>query len=626
MSQVTIQCRLVAPEEARQALWAIAAKKNTPLINELIQQVVRHSDFETWRQKGRHPARVVSGICSQLKGDARYSGQPARFFMSAEKVVNYIFKSWFQIQLRLQQQLSGKQKWLEILKSDEELTEICGQDLEKIREKAAQILKQIQQSTEFGEPTQNQASASRNLIRQRLFKQQNSAQQSLNRCAIAYLLKNGCQIPTNPEDPQKFALRRRKTEIQIKKLQDQIEARIPQGRDLTGQVWLQTLLTATQTVPSNNQEQKRWQDRLLVGSNPIPFPILFETNEDLVWSLNDKGRICVHFNGFSEHTFQIYCDQRQLPWFKRFLEDQEIKRRSKNQHTSALFALRSAQLGWKEGNDNGCSWNKNHLTLYCTVDTRLWSAEGTEEVRREKAADVAKTLTALNEKKSLSETQAAYAKRLSSTLSKLNNPFIRPSQPRKTVNAHIVVGLSLGWDKPLTLAVWDSNTQEILAYRSLRQLLGKDYDLFVRHRQQQQFQAHERHKAQRQGKNNRFGTSNLGEYIDRLLAKAVIAIAQHYSAGSIAVPKLDNIRSLLQAEIDTRAEQKIPGYIEGQKRYAKQYRRNIHRWSYARLIAQISSKAAQAGIAIEESKQPNIGSPQEKAKQVAIAAYALRKY
>ncbi|MBT9313806.1 type V CRISPR-associated protein Cas12k [Leptothoe kymatousa] len=125
MSQITIQCRLVAAEATRQYLWELASEKNTPLINELIQDVVSHPDFEIWRQKGRHPSDVVSKHCKLLKSKAQFSGQPSRFYMSAEKVVNYIFKSWFKIQNRHQRRLSGKQDWLNILKSDEELAEIC---------------------------------------------------------------------------------------------------------------------------------------------------------------------------------------------------------------------------------------------------------------------------------------------------------------------------------------------------------------------------------------------------------------------------------------------------------------------------------------------------------------------
>lgn len=238
---------------------------------------------------------------------------------------------------------------------------------------------------------------------------------------------------------------------------------------------------------------------------------------------------------------------------------------------------------------------------------------------------MAKVLTRLNEKDSLTETQAGYARRLTSTLEKLDSPFERPSQSRYRGKAHIIAGISLGWDNPVTVAVWNTSTQEVLAYRSLRQLLGKDYPLYRRHRREQQKQSHERHKAQKQGKGNRFGTSNLGEHIDRLLAKAIVAIAQQYSAGSIAVPRLDGIRDALQAEIEAKAEQKIPGYLEGQKRYSRDYKRSIHKWSYRRLLNQLASKATQAGLATEEVEQPMTGSTQDKAKAIAITAYESRQ-
>ena len=220
-------------------------------------------------------------------------------------------------------------------------------------------------------------------------------------------------------------------------------------------------------------------------------------------------------------------------------------------------------------------------------------------MRQEKAVETAKVLTRLSEKDSLSGTQQSYAKRLTSTLKRLDSSFDRPSQSHHQGKPHIIVGLSLGWDNPLTLAVWNAKTQKVLAYRSLRQLLGKDYALFLRQRREQGEQSHDRHKAQRQGKNNQFGTSNLGEHIDRLLAKAVMATAQQYEAGSIAVPKLDNIREILQSEIEAKAEQKAPGSIEGQKSYAKQYKSSIHKWSYGRLLDQVGSKAAQAGLIVE---------------------------
>ncbi len=157
-----------------------------------------------------------------------------------------------------------------------------------------------------------------------------------------------------------------------------------------------------------------------------------------------------------EHTFEIYCDSRHLHWFKRFLSDQEIKKNSKNQHSSSLFTLRSGRIAWQEGEGKGEPWNVHHLTLHCSVD-------------------------------------------------------------------------------------------------------------------------------------------------------------------------IGDMREQVNSEIKARAEQKCPECLEAQKKYAKQYRHSVHQWSYGRLISSIQSQASQAGIVIEEAKQPIRGSPQEKAKGLAIAAYCSRQ-
>ena len=111
-----------------------------------------------------------------------------------------------------------------------------------------------------------------------------------------------------------------------------------------------------------------------------------------------------------------------------------------------------------------------------------------------------------------------------------------------------------------------------------------------------QNESHKTEMHSKQSAPNQFGPANRGLHIDRLLAKAIIAIAQEYQAGNITIPSLTGIRERLNAEVQAKAEQKIPGYLEGQKRYIKQYRQAIHQWSHRRLIDQISSQAAQAAI------------------------------
>jgi hypothetical protein len=375
---------------------------------------------------------------------------------------------------------------------------------------------------------------------------------------IAYLLKNRCALPDSEEDPQKFAQRRRKAEIQVQRLQDQIEGRMPKGRDLTGQSWLETLITAATTVPQDNAEAKRWQDKLLTKPSSLPFPLSFETNEDMVWSKNEQGRLCVHFNGMSEHRFKIYCDQRQLHRFKRFLEDQETKRNSKA-HSSSLFTLRSGRLAWQEEEGKGKPWDVHHLTLYCTVDTRLWTAEGTEQVRQERASELAHKITSMKDKGKLSKTQTNYVQRMESTLTRINHAFDRPSRPLYQASPTILLGVSLGLEQPATVTVVDISTNQVLATRTVRELLGKNYGLLLRQRRQQQQTAHQRHKAQKRNAPNQIGEAELGQYVDRLLTKEIIAIAKAYRASSIAVPKLSEIREILQCEVQAKAEQKCSG-------------------------------------------------------------------
>jgi transposase len=156
----------------------------------------------------------------------------------------------------------------------------------------------------------------------------------------------------------------------------------------------------------------------------------------------------------------------------------------------------------------------------------------------------------------------------------------------------------LGLDKPATAAVIDGTTGEAIAYRSIKQLLGDNYKLLNHQRQQKRASSHNATKLKKSGC-NQFGESELGQYLDRLLATAIVKLAQTYQAGSIVLPKLGDMRELVQSEIQARAEQKIPGYIEAQEKYAKQYRVNVHQWSYGRLIDTIKAQASKDSIVIE---------------------------
>ena len=448
--------------------------------------------------------------------------------------MEYIYQSWLALQQRLQWRLKGQQHWLEILKSDQDLCQQADCSLETLCHQASEILASFQPSASN---KKKKSKKQKNSSGKSLFDAYDNAEDSLTRSAIGYLFKNNCKLSEEEEDPEKFTQRRRKAEIKIERLTRQIESSLPKGRDLTGERWLETLITAANTVPKDKEEFKSWQNILLTKPKSIPFPISYETNENLTWSKNEKGRLCVKFSGLGDQTLQIYCDQRQLKWFQRFYEDQETKRASKNQHSSSLFTLRSARILWQEGTAKGQPWQINYLTLQCTVDTRLWTAEGTEQVKQEKSDEITKILTNMEEKGDLSQTQEAFIKRKRTTLDRLNNSYPRPSKLLYQGQSHLLLGVAFGLEKPATIAIVDCRTGKAITYRSIKQLLGENYKLLNRHRKQKQMQSHQRHKNQKKFAPNQLTNSELGQYLDRLLAKVIVDIAQNYRVGSIVLPR-----------------------------------------------------------------------------------------
>jgi hypothetical protein len=617
MSQITIQCRLFADETAKQYLWELMCDRNTPLVNELLRLVALHPDFLTWRSRGKIPTKEFTKLAKTLNKDPRFNNQPAKFRISAEKTALYTFKSWVAIQKLTQQKLTGKISWLRMLRTNEESIADCGQDLEQIRLKAQDLLLQYQSSEDSAESREN--------IRKSLYQAYDQTKEALSLSAIAYLLRNRCQIPLDTEeDLNKFLKYRCKIENQIKILTQQLANRLPQGRDLTGERFLNTLEEATKNDPVDNAEFSRWQSQLLERPDLTPFPIILESNMDLMWYMNEQGKIGLHIGGMSEHEFTIGCGQRQLHYFQRFLSDYQTMLASKRHHTSSLFLLRSAKLIWIPIEGREEPWNIYQLYLACTLDTRLLTAEGTELVKQEVAASTTQKLVTMREKPDRNDKQDNYIKRLQSTIDKLEQPFNRPNKPLYRGQSNIIVAVSMGLQSPITAIAIDLTTQQILTYRSTKQLLGDNYRHLNRQRNLQTQQRHMNHNAQKKGLPRQLSNSELGEHLDRLFAKAIVELAQSYRADSIALPKLDQIRLIIQSEVDAMAQQKIPDYLEGQKKYAKQVRINLHNWSYNRLSASIISKAAQSEIAIEYGTQPARASPNDRAREIALSAYAKR--
>ena len=611
-------------------------EKNTLLVNELLKQINTHPDFDKWLKEGNITADVIIGLCKSLRAESRFQDMPGRFANAAEKLVKDIYKSWFALQEERKFRLWRKQRWLSLLRSDLELEQESGLSLEKLRTEATEILIKAQlECSREAEPDQATTDNSKALW-DNLFTAYDKSKSLRRRCAIAYLLKNGCQVSEVEEDPEAYQRRRRKKEIQIERLKEQLKSRLPKGRNLSDQEWLEALEQA-QGLIIDDEHLRQVQASLTRKPSPVPFPISYETNTDVRWSRNEHKRICVSFNGkgISHHTFEVFCDQRQLHWFERFDEDYKIFTQNKQQVPAGLLTLRSARLVWQEGEGEGEPWQVHRLLLHCSVETRLWTAQGTEEVHAEKIAKTQKIIDGMKAKGSRSSKLKDYE----SSLERLQpfQGFSRPSRVGYKGNPSIVMGVSFGRAKPATVAVINVETGEVLAYRDVKQLLSKpikegktkkkktQYEHLKRRREQQRLNSHERHNAQKNGDPCNFGESKQGEYVDRLLAKAIVEVASQYRASSIVLPDLRNIEEAAESEVRARAEQRFPGYKKLQDSYAKDYRASIHCWSYNRLAQCIELKAEKAEIATEKVHQPPGDTPQEKARNLVLAAYESRK-
>jgi hypothetical protein len=447
------------------------------------------------------------------------------------------------MQNQLHFRLKGQERWLQMLKSDKELAQAAEVSLDDIRRVAKDIIDRYSSEEEN--------------LSQQLFDAYDVAQDILTQSAICFLIKNGCRVPKKEEDPDKFKKCRRKAEIKAERLKVQVESRRPLGRDLTNDRWINTLLTAASTIPQDNSEAMAWQNQLLRQHPAVPYPVAFDTNEDLLWSKDSSGRLFVKFNGLGAHTFKVYCDQRQLRWLERFYQDREVKRQNKDKYSSALFTMRSGMLAWQEQQGKEETWQKNRLILACSLDTRFWSAEGTEVIRQQKAIEVKEILAKMEDKADLTKNQEAFITRRQSTLDRLNNPFPRPHQFLYCGQANLILSVSMTLEEPATVSIVNMITGKAITYRSFRQLLGDEYHLFNRQRKQKQRLSHLRKNAQRKHQIIHATESELGQYIDRLVAKSIVELAMEYQAGSIVLPALTNIREIVESEIKVRAEAKI---------------------------------------------------------------------
>ncbi|HEY9676093.1 MAG TPA: type V CRISPR-associated protein Cas12k [Waterburya sp.] len=720
----TIQCRLCTSEQTRRDIWQWM-EKYTLLVNELLEKIAQHPQFPEWQKKGDITRKAVGEILNPLKKNPQYAGLPSRFYTSAELISCDTYKSWLALQQQRQLRLLGKQRWLEAVESEFVLSATTDFNLDEIRAKAHTIREEALQEVN------RQGNKPKNLMGILLKTHEKTTKDSLSRRAINHLLINNLQVSEEDQNLNELSERLDKKKVEIKRLEEQLSSRLPKGRDPTRQRYLQILghICALPELKDDSQKLEAELDRLTIQQqlplfNELPYPILFYSSGDLYWSVQPQDtshpsdpengshpelpkskkhqkphgkrpteRISVKFKGVQskeakDHTFKIQCDRRQLPLFRRFLIDYQTYDNlpEEERFSEGLFTLRSACLIWRKDESRHRStkkigidqpegqlkpWNTHRLYLHCTVDRRLLTAEGTQQVRAEKKEAIIKVLkgkdkleqTELDEL-GLTKNQVIFVKRKCSTLNRLehNSPPPRPNTIPYEGQPDIAVGVSFSRHQPVAIAVVDVNKQEVLECQSAKELLNRGEaqyirknglkepvfkdgiekrhpnggNLYVRKGKrirwkpyrlvEQLHRRHQHHSQQRaeEQKQNRYqhsdSDSNLGLYVDRLIASRIVNFALQRKAGTIVIPQLKGIRECVESDIRAQAERLFPNEKERQKEYAKHYRVTFHRWSYARLSECIRECAETEGIAVVERKQSSQGDLEQKAIAIALSS------
>jgi len=717
MSIFTIQCRLCASEETRQDFWEWM-EKYTLLVNELLEKIAQHPQFPNWQKKGDISRVAVREILKPLKENPRYEGLPKRFYTSAELTCCDTYKSWLALQRQRQLRLLGKQRWLQAVESEFKLSVITDFSPDEIRSRAHTIREEAVQELN------QQGSKLKSLMGILLQRHDLMVEDSLSRRAINHLLINNLQVSEEDQNLKELSERLETKKVEIKRLEKQLTSRLPKGRDPTGQRYLQTLrrIIALPELSDDPHQLEAELEQLtkqqqLPLLNELPYPIRFDSSSDLRWSVwsqnksnpsgngshqespkrekppkkhhqQPKERICVEFNGAKDHTFKIQCDRRQLPLFRQFLVDYQTYTQlpREERFSEGLFALRSARLIWlhdesrhgskktrttSEQEDQLKPWNTHRLYLHCTVDNRLLTAQGTEQVREEKKKKVIKNLQGrekLEESQlhelGLNKNQIIGVKRQSSTLNRLENysPPARPSIKPYEGQPRIVMGVSFSRHEPVTIAIVDNEKKEVLECQSAKELLNRGKAQYIwrrgkleplqqdgtemrhpnggklrirkrKHFQQKHYrlveQLHQQHRhdvrqraqQQKQGCYRKDDSdSNLGLYVDRLIASRIVDLALRRKAATIVIPQLRGIRESITSYIQAQAELKLPNDKDRQKKYGKRYRDSFHSWSYRRLSQCIQECAARKGIAVTIKRQPFGGDMEQKAIAMALSS------
>jgi hypothetical protein len=153
-------------------------------------------------------------------------------------------------------------------------------------------------------------------------------------------LRHNLKVSEEEETPDEIQFRIERKRIEVERLKEQLQSQLPKGRDPTDERHLEKLGAAI-ALPDidlsldDAADSADWKSqKQLPLYNRLPYPILYGSADDLVWSiLSDSAqtnqqtkkrkqpkspnkRIKVRFKGLDEHVFSVQCDRRQLPFLK----------------------------------------------------------------------------------------------------------------------------------------------------------------------------------------------------------------------------------------------------------------------------------------------------------------------
>ncbi|MBW4443309.1 MAG: type V CRISPR-associated protein Cas12k [Plectolyngbya sp. WJT66-NPBG17] len=400
MSTITYPFRLdalgetpKAREEVRRYFWELMIQQHTPLINQLNLLVAQHPSFPDWQSNNAVNADDLKRLWRSLEKQPQFEGMPERAFVSTRLVTNNTYESWLALQAKRQEDLNKLLHSVEVLKTDGELIAISGCDLDVIRNRAKEALSEVNAQISKESKKKKSKKAIEGGIYKILYAKHRTTEDLLEKCAVAYLIKNRFEIKSDEteKDIKKLSDRIHSKKKEIEILQKQLQSCLPKGRPWVGKDILDEV--ASIGVIEDETEWNSIESALLKKQTFMPHPILFESSDDFIWaeparfqiedlqaeeensrdteieelkaknlqaekeSSNTEPRkrvcVCFKFKSFDEkYAFEVAGDYRHIHAVWQALREHKKYDGNTDENTSAVFLVRSATLIWREYKKN----------------------------------------------------------------------------------------------------------------------------------------------------------------------------------------------------------------------------------------------------------------------------------